>query len=118
MTADVDPIEQASGLLDAGSGREIRMACWIARIALERDLRAFLAASGRPAPSASARSLFSIFQAAPSAAEDLLPQVQFAWDALSRLSHHHAYELTPSAREARQVVAIVENFHNAIGALL
>lgn len=81
-----------------------RTAAILARCALEEWLDE-QSPWARAYPSASTRSKLVVLERLGES--DVGARARRVWDALSRLAHHHAYELLPSAAEVRQLVAQV-----------
>lgn len=110
-------LAQADALLTDGArgGRQsVRIACWITRSALEQRVDELLTAKGWEAGGASMHSRLSCLESAYAADErDLVARAEFAWSALSRLCHHHAYELTPTVSEARHLGEVVAGLEAA-----
>lgn len=108
MTA---PLDQAAGLLN-GTLRvrvhSVRAAAWITRSALEDILRGLLRAKGCAPGRANTRTLLGCIEILyQHDAPEVGVQAQYAWDALSRASHHHAYLLAPTHAEVAAVRATV-----------
>lgn len=53
------------------------------------------------------RSKLTVLQVAYEQDPDVVLQAEYAWNALSRACHHHAFELTPSGSEVRHVIDLV-----------
>ena len=109
MTTDLTL--QARLLLDGGvalSNQSIRAACWLARLALEDAVRQALVAKNLDPGDASMRSLISCLESAYSDDRpDLVIHAEYAWAGLSRAAHYHAFELSPTLSEARNLLALV-----------
>lgn len=118
MSARPSLAEHASALLegdmDAGE-HSPRLACWLARAELEDRVRALLDAKGWPPGDASTRSVLSCFAIAYEDQPVLVAQVTYAWSALSRAAHHHAYELGLTVVEARHLTDLVAGLPTGIG---
>jgi len=57
------------------------------------------------------RSLISCLESAYSDDEpDLVIQAEYAWAGLSKAAHYHAFELSPTLSEARNLLALVQGF--------
>lgn len=107
MRAAVDLLEQAEYMLAGDSSHGNRIACWIARVALEGAIDELLAQANRPAPHATTRSKLTVLEIAY-LSEPAIPQgAEYAWGGLSQLCHQHAFELTPSAAEVRHLLDLV-----------
>lgn len=100
-------VEQAQTLLDGNAPERNRMACWLARAALEAALRERLDARGRPSGAASMRSVLTCFEVAYADAPALVDGAEHAWAGLSNACHHHAFELSPTAAEAQRLIDTV-----------
>lgn len=91
-------------------GHSVRAACWIARNALEEEVRRLLLAKRLDPGRASMRSQLSCLEASyrdenPSVVLD----AEYAWARLSAAAHHHAFELDPSITEVRHLLNLVSN---------
>ena len=106
-------LAQADALLAdeaAGAARRqaVRIACWLTRSALEQQVVALLAAKGWDVGDASMRTALSCLEAAYADDDpELVARAEYAWAALSRVCHQHAYELAPTVAEARHLRAVV-----------
>ncbi|MDR0489553.1 MAG: hypothetical protein LBG99_09245 [Propionibacteriaceae bacterium] len=101
-------IEQAQKILDGSSslpGVKIRLSLWYARAALEEYTVARLdgIVSCDPADMTMASRLIFLKELNP----DVGQPASYAWWALSRACHYHAFELTPTQEEAEHLVGIV-----------
>lgn len=109
MTA---PLDQAARLLD-GTLRvqvhSVRAAAWVTRSALEDILRDLMRAKGCDPGEANTRSLLGCVEVLyEHDAPHVAAQAQYAWDALSRAAHQHAYLLAPTHSEVAAVRATVQ----------
>lgn len=103
-------LAQADGLLSRGDqvGRQaLRIACWLTRAALEQRVDELLAAKGWAADRATMRTRMSCLESAYVDEPELVARAEYAWAALSRVCHQHAYELGPTIIEARQLGTVV-----------
>lgn len=104
-------LEQAESLLGNPSipaQHRGRAACWLARAAFEEAVGDLLLANGNDPGWASMRTKLSCLEAAYfTARPDLAAQAEYAWALLSRASHQHAYELSPTAAECRHLIQLV-----------
>lgn len=104
-------LDQADGLLADETGtrsQSIRIACWLTRSALEHQVVALLAEKDWVAGEATMRSAMTCLEAAYAEDDpDLVARAEYAWAALSRVCHQHAYELAPTVAEARSLGEIV-----------
>jgi hypothetical protein len=100
-------LQQASSVLNSPSGHSNRMACWIARTALEAAVDNLLGARQRSAPSATMRSKLTVLQVACGPDDEIAARAHYAWTGLSVACHHHAFELAPTATEVRHFISLV-----------
>jgi hypothetical protein len=105
--------QQARILLDGDTtlgNQTIRAACWLARLALEDAISQALMVKGLQPGSASMRSLLSCLESAYCEDDpELVARAEYAWSGLSKAAHYHAFELSPTVSEARNLLAIVED---------
>ncbi|MCW2810992.1 MAG: hypothetical protein JWP61_1450 [Friedmanniella sp.] len=106
MSSAGDLLDQASAMLAAPTAHSNRMACWIARAALEAAVDELLDARQCQAPEACMRSRLSVLQVAYLDDPALVVQAEYAWHNLSSVCHHHAFELTPSGPEVRHLIDV------------
>lgn len=92
-TAD-DLLSEASGSTTGSWPRAVAILC---RQALEGSLHDFWRAKAPGLEAASERAQLLCFRTY--VAPDLAARVEHSWAALSRASHHHGYELSPTASE-------------------
>jgi hypothetical protein len=98
----------ARAQLEAGDAGSNRRACWLARSAMEEVLDHLLEVRGLDTgPLASTRAKLSCLEVAYDDEPGLAARAQYAWTRLSEACHHHAYELSPTALEARDLVDAV-----------
>ena len=97
----------ARAQLDASGSHSNRMACWLARAALEETIDRLLEdADVTCGERASGRSKLSCLEVAY--ADSGVPaRAQYAWSRLSEACHHHAYELSPTHSETQHLVDLV-----------
>ncbi len=90
-----------------------RAAALLARQALEDALRRLFAAK---APGVEHLNLRAQLLCLPTylAAGDLPRDVTYAWNALSRATHHHPYELDPTRDELSSLLAVTERLVAAV----
>ena len=105
-----DLLEQASQCLtgEIVPRHAIRAACWFGRAALDAEVSRLLRARGLEPGSASTRSLLSCLESAYAVSDrDIVEFAEYAWVGLSQAAHEHAFELAPTAEEARHLLALV-----------
>ena len=103
-------VQQARALLDRAGPDEphaIRAACWVARSALDDELRAYLRRAGAEVNGANMRSVLVVLRVIAEHDPELAIRAEYAWARLSDASHHHAYDLAPTLGEARALVESV-----------
>ena len=88
------------------SGNSARLAAFLARQALEDLVDERCNALGVHAPDASMRSKLVILRALD--AVERADAAALAWNRLSSVCHHHAYELPPAQSEVRRLANVVE----------
>ncbi|GAA5038777.1 hypothetical protein [Actinopolymorpha pittospori] len=107
-------LDHARAVLAGGTvmpkGRATRAAALLARQALEETVQTLCAGAGANLQRATMRSrLISIrFLLDRDRADELADLAESAWAGLSGACHHHAFELTPTVGEVRQLIAHVE----------
>lgn len=115
-----DWLDQAQRLLRTGGDTAThrnRSACWLARAGLESIVRDLLRVAGYEVGEASMRTQLSCLEAAYHRRQpQLAARTEYAWAALSRVSHQHAYELSPTDDECRHLVALVRSLEEAVAA--
>lgn len=108
MTA---PLDQAAALLDGTLPvriHSVRAASWVTRSALEETLGDLVRAKGFEPGRASTRTLLGCIEVLyEDDAPRLASEAQYAWDALTQASHHHAYELSPTHSEIAELTQLV-----------
>lgn len=107
----IDLLEEARALLDRGGSNQthaVRAACWVARSALEDELRKLLISRNFDVDGASMRSTLVVLRVVATDDPQLSLRAEYAWTRLSSASHHHAYELAPTIAEARGLIETVE----------
>ncbi|WP_037138652.1 hypothetical protein [Rhodococcoides fascians] len=88
-----------------GSGNSARLAAFLARQALEDLVDERCNALGVHAPDASMRSKLVILRALD--AVERADAAALAWNRLSSVCHHHAYELAPTVAEVHHLCGLV-----------
>jgi hypothetical protein len=95
-------------------GRWPRACAWLIRLALEKSLDDFWAAR---LPEAKACSMRAQLLLLPwYAGVEVATDARDAWFGLARATHHHAYELAPTAAELRTWHELVSKITKAIAA--
>lgn len=105
-------LAQARALLDGRmsvKSHSARAAAWLTRSALEDIVRELVRAKGAEPGRASNRSVLSCLEVLYGDQSDLVVDAQYAWDALSRAAHHHAYELAPTVAEVTDLMRRVNS---------
>jgi hypothetical protein len=102
MTSD---LEYAGAILyggEAATPRRVRIAAFLIRQALETEIEAYceLLVAAMPFP-VRMRSRLAVLHALDRTGFDRT--AEYAWNALSRACHHHAYELAPTISELRHL---------------
>lgn len=100
-------LEQARDVLGSSSPSRNRVACWLARSALEESVRDLLIAKGRTPGDATMASRLTCLEVAYQDDPQVVDRAEFAWARLSNACHQHAFELSPTASEAANLVEIV-----------
>lgn len=101
-------LRNAERLLDGNvgaAGSSARLAAFLARQSLEDLVDERCRALGADAPSASMRSKLVILRALDTT--ERADAAAIAWNRLSSVCHHHAYELAPTVAEVRHLCATV-----------
>ena len=84
--------------------QRLRAACWLVRIELETTVRRLLEEQGVAVAGARMHSQLTCLEVFR---QDLAVDAQYAWTMLSQATHHHAYDLSPSLAEVRNLAQIV-----------
>jgi hypothetical protein len=85
-----------------------RAACWVARRGLEALIPLLLQLRGVDVGGASMNVQLICLRVAYEDDPALFTGLASAWDQLSRACHHHAYELTPTITEVRDLIGRVK----------
>lgn len=101
-----EALAQARQVLARGGAHSNRIACWLARSALEVTVDALLARQGFQLAEASMRSKLTVLHVAYEHTE-IPRRAAYAWHGLSTVCHRHAFELAPTASEAAHYVEVV-----------
>ena len=111
MTTAVSPavgLRNAERLLDGtvgGAGSSARLAAFLARQALEELVDERCRALGADVPDANMRSKLVIQRSLDTT--ERADAAAVAWNRLSNVCHHHAYELAPTVAEVRHLCGVV-----------
>jgi HEPN domain-containing protein len=100
-------LDQAREVLHGSARSRNRMACWLARSALEQVVRDLLIAQGRTPGGANMTSLLTCLEVSYRHVPEVAERADFAWARLSNACHQHAFELSPTATEAARLVDAV-----------
>ncbi len=102
--ADARALLEAPGALGASAPRSVAL---LSRIALEEALRSWL---DRNAPGARAANFSVQLLCLQHYADDkaFARRVAWTWEALSRATHHHGYELPPLTVDLQRWLQVVE----------
>ena len=84
-----------------------RAACWVTRRGLEAMVSLLLQLRGVDVGRATMNVQLICLRVAYEDDPALFSGLASAWDQLSRACHHHAYELTPTITEARELIGRV-----------
>lgn len=121
MTTTLSPaqlLDEARRLLDHSSRGTVsvwsRAAALLARQALEEALRRFWRTRAPGVEHASMRAQLACLRTYLPA-EEVAADVSFAWQALSRATHHHPYELDPTREELQSLLATTDRVIDAVG---
>jgi hypothetical protein len=101
-------LRNAERLLDGNvgaAGSSARLAAFLARQALEDLVDQHLRALGAEVPNASMRSKLVILRSLGTT--ERADDAAMAWNRLSSVCHHHAYELAPTVSEVRHLCRVV-----------
>jgi len=98
-------LSDATVILERGGPYGNRAACWIARAALESAVDDILEAERLAAPAATMRSKLTILYVALEGSQTA-GRAEYAWNRLSWACHHHAFQLSPSATEVRDLIEL------------
>jgi hypothetical protein len=113
-TPEVDRhLDVASALLEGrfrvGPVPAMRAACWFTRRGLEALLPVLLSRRGLQPGTSNTRTRLICLAVVYADQADRANDLVSAWDHLSRACHHHAYELTPTLGEARDLLTRVQS---------
>jgi len=106
-----DLLERARLQLSTAGPHATRRACWLARAALEDVIAELLVDRTIQAAGASERAKLTMLEGAYSDSRGLAGQAQYAWHRLSEACHQHAFELSPTHGEARDLIDIVSGIY-------
>ena len=102
-----DLLDTARAHLGSNDPLAIRRACWLARAALESAVIDLLSARGIDVTKASERGKLSCLEGAYADDRQLTSRAEYAWSRLSEACHQHAYQLSPTHVEAKQLIELV-----------
>ena len=112
-----DVLTEAQRMLDEPSTATVavwpRAVALLARQALEEALRGYWAENAPGVERLNMRAQLLCLRAYLTSA-DLARDVTFTWHALSRATHHHAYELDPTREELASLVAAARRLVGAV----
>lgn len=97
----------ADSAIDGTSPQGQRVACWLARSALEVTVEQLLNAKGITLDRSSMRSRLTVLQGVYVDDAAVAATAGYAWERLSDACHQHAYFLTPTATETRHLADLV-----------
>jgi hypothetical protein len=97
LLADADQL--LTTVMPGSRGRWPRACAWLMRLALEQSLDAYWATVLPEARDCSMRAQLLLLP--QYAGEEVGGQARGAWFGLARATHHHAYDLAPTAAELR-----------------
>lgn len=107
-----DLLGLAEAQLNSPTPHSNRMACWLARSALEELIDRLLEARDLDVgEGASTRSRLTILEVAYEGTP-VPAKAQYAWSRLSDACHQHAYELSPNFAETNHLLATVRSIVN------
>jgi hypothetical protein len=92
--------------------QRLRAACWLVRIELESTVRSLLEEQGVAVAGARMRSQLTCLEVLR---HDVAADAHYAWSMLSQATHHHAYNLSPSLAEVRNLAQIVTDLSGLRG---
>lgn len=101
-------LRNAERLLDGNvgaAGSSARLAAFLARQALEDLVDERCRALGADVPEANMRSKLVVLRSLDT--PERADAAAMAWNRLSNLCHHHAYELAPTVSEVRDLCGVV-----------
>jgi len=108
-------LAQARDVLSGTAASRNRVACWLARSALEEVVSDLLVAKGRGPGDATMASRLTCLEIAYEDDPVVADRAEFAWCQLSNACHQHAFELSPTASEAASLIEIVSGLHRVCG---
>lgn len=97
-------LEEAQRILDGTAAARNRMACWLARTALETTVRDLLQARRVDPGDGTMASLLICLDRTYADQPDVAARAHFTWTRLSHACHQHAFELSPTSEEARHLI--------------
>lgn len=100
-------LDLADSAIDGTSPQGQRVACWLARSALEATVEQLLNAKGITLDGGSMRSRLTVLQGVYGDDAAVAAAAGYAWERLSDACHQHAYFLAPTAAETRHLTGLV-----------
>lgn len=107
-------ITSAVAVLAGSSANRNRVACWIARSALELLILRFHRLAGLEPGQSTMRSRLVCLEIALTETPGLVETVDYTWARLSSACHHHAYQLDPSIAETQHLLERVRGLHDIV----
>lgn len=110
-----DLLDLAEAQLNLPTPHSNRMACWLARAAMEEAIDQLLAAKDlQLGQGASARSKLTCLEVCYEHTAIIPRNAQYAWSRLSEACHQHAYELSPTYTETKHLLRLVQSLAELI----
>lgn len=108
MSSAQELLDRADELLTQGSRSSNRIACWVARTALEETVNRLLDLKNSDPGQCSMASRLTCLEIAYIDVPQLAETAEYAWAGLSQASHQHAFRLDPTAVECRHLISLVQ----------
>ena len=103
MTAAGEDMLLAEAVFVGTATERHRMACWLARSALENAVEQLVVGAGWELGTASMRSRLTVLRVLHDQPE-VAAQAHYAWARLSQACHRHSYALSPTYMEVRDLL--------------